>query len=165
MVVGESKVNGKREMDYRPFWLSLQFMAFIVHVIFPRKDSEVFFFSPDYADVIHLWDPIPRCKTSELWVGLQCLKWKVKDQGSFGPLSLIDELRTHPSGFRQAHFREIKNISLYHSQDESLQWLNKYNIRSHYGSSAWLNMKQIKNMITSLVEYTMFSFLILYIVT
>ncbi len=44
----------KREMDYRPFWLSLQFMAFIVHVILPRKDSEAFFFSPDYADVIHL---------------------------------------------------------------------------------------------------------------
>lgn len=31
-------------MDYRPFWLSLQFMAFIVHVILPRKDSEAFFF-------------------------------------------------------------------------------------------------------------------------
>lgn len=26
-------------MDYRPFWLSLQFMAFNVHVIFP----EIFF--------------------------------------------------------------------------------------------------------------------------
>lgn len=34
----------KRKMDYRPFWLSLQFMAFIVHVILPRKDSEAFFF-------------------------------------------------------------------------------------------------------------------------
>lgn len=156
----------KREMDYRPFWLSLQFMAFIVHVILPRKDSEAFLFSPDYADVIHLWDSIPRCKTSELWVGLQCLKWKVKDQGSFCPLSLIDELRTHPSGFRQAHFRETKNISVYHSQDGSLQWLNKYNIRSHYGSSGWLKHETDKNMVTSPVEYTIiFSFLILYIVT
>lgn len=24
-------------MDYRPFWLSLQFMAFIVHLVLPRK--------------------------------------------------------------------------------------------------------------------------------